>query len=302
MVVQRRGPVWTSLEMLLMGGLLGLAFVGLYFRWFHTQHQISASAMQDWGHAYIIPLISGYMIWLKRGELAKLRPTVFWPGLPPLMLGIVAYFFFVGTRFTGGHMIQGWAMLLTLFGTVLLVLGPQVMRRLFLPISFLILGITISEMVMIRLTFPLQLIASQGSHVILTVIGTLAGFGVDVAGNQITLYTASGVPIPLSVAEACSGMRMVIAFFALGAALALLTLPQWWQRIALMLLAIPVAIFLNIIRVTVLGLVSLADQQLASGEAHSFIGTLLLVPGLFLFLGIGWILKRVIKPAPGAHA
>ena len=175
------------------------------------------------------------------------------------------------------------------------------MRYLFLPIAFLIFGITISQMVMLRLTFPLQLIASQGAYAVLSVIGALAGFSADVGGNSITLIDSSGKAIPLNVAEACAGMRMVIAFFALGAAMALLTLPAWWQRVVLLMLAAPVAILLNIGRVSVLGLLSLADPNLAAGEAHTLIGTLLLIPGLLLFMFIGWSLKKVVTPT-GAGA
>jgi exosortase len=294
--VKRAQPGWTSPETILMGSLLAVSFAGLFFRWFWRQHLFSAGAMQDWGHAYIIPLISGYLIWMRRQELASVRPTVFWPGLAPMLLGIMSYFFFVGARVTGGHMIQGWAMLLTLFGVVLLMAGPRAMRHLFLPVAFLVFGITISEMVMIRLTFPLQLVASQGAYVVLSVIGALTGFTADLAGNNITVISSSGAAVPLSVAEACSGMRMVIAFLALGGALALLTLPHWWQRVVLMLTAAPVAILLNIGRVSVLGVASLANPEFARGEAHMLIGQLLLVPGLFLFLAIGWALKRVVKP------
>jgi exosortase len=294
--VQRRILSWSSPEMLTMGALLGLAFGALFFRWFWRQHLFSSSAMQDWGHAYFIPLISGYMIYLNRAQLAKIRPEVFWPALAPLVLGIMSYFFFVGARVKGGHMIEGWAILLTLFGVVLLVCGPRAMRYLFLPIAFLMFGITISQMVMIQLTFPLQLIASQGAYGVLSVVGAIAGFTADVGGNSITLIDSAGRQIPLNVAEACSGMRMVIAFFALGAAMALLALPSWWQRVVLLMLAAPVAILLNVGRVSVLGLLSLADPNLASGEAHSLIGTLLLVPGLLLFLFIAWSLKKVVTP------
>jgi exosortase len=295
--VQRRDLAWTDPETILMGGLLLAAFVGLFFRWIWAQHLFSMEAPADWGHAYFIPLISGYMIWQKRAELAKIRPQAFWPGLAPLALGMVSYFFFVGARVTGGHMIQGWAVVLSLFGLALLFAGPKAMRHLFLPIAFLVLGIKISEQIMIRLTFPMQLIASQGAYGMLSVLGAMFGFTVDVAGNNLTMTSASGKQIPLSVAEACSGMRMVIAFIALGAATALLSLKDWWQRVLLLLLTIPVAIFLNVIRVAVLGLLSLADEKLAAGEAHTFIGTLLLIPGLFLFLGVVWALKRVVKPA-----
>jgi exosortase len=295
--VQRREVSWSDPESLLMGGLLLAAFIGLYFRWFWAQHLFSVEAPADWGHAYFIPLISGYMVWLKRDALARIRPQPFWPGLAPLALGIASYFFFVGARVTGGHMIQGWAVVLSLFGVMLLVGGPRAMRHLFLPIAFLVLGIKISEQIMIRLTFPMQLIASEGAYGILSVLGAATGFSVDLLGNTITMTSPSGKQTPLSVAEACSGMRMVIAFIALGAATALLSLKEWWQRVLLLLLTVPVAIFLNIIRVAVLGLLSLANEKLAAGEAHTFIGTLLLIPGLFLFLGVVWALKRVVRPA-----
>jgi exosortase/archaeosortase family protein len=98
-------------------------------------------------------------------------------------------------------------------------------------------------------------------------------------------------------------MRMVIAFLALGAAVAVLACSEWWQRILLILLATPIALLLNVVRVVVLAMLSLIDPDLATGDVHMLIGTLLLVPGLFLFLGVVWALNRVIaddEPTAGA--
>ena len=59
------------------------------------------------------------------------------------------------------------------------------------------------------------------------------------------------------------------------------------------------AIGLNVVRVAVLGFLTvLVDPELASGEAHMIIGTLLLVPGLGLFLLLVWILNRVVSDEP----
>lgn len=293
------GP-WLTPEMGLMGGLLLLAFAGLFFRWFYVQHLMSSSMMEDWGHAYFIPLISGYLIWQRREALATIRPEIFWPGLAPFLLGIMAYFFCVaGIK---NHMLQGFSIILTLFGMTLLILGPKAMRYLFLPIAFLGFGITISEMIMIQLTFPLQLIASQGGYIALSIAGLLGGFNVDVSGNVITLVTSSGQTVPLNVAEACSGMRMVVAFFALAGVAALVGCPFWWQRVVLVLMAAPVAILLNIGRVAVLGVLSIFDAELASGQAHTLIGTILLVPGLLLFIGVVWTLNRIMPAAPSSGA
>ncbi|MFN0131842.1 MAG: exosortase/archaeosortase family protein [Phycisphaerales bacterium] len=275
-------------------GAVVVAFVGLFFRWFYVQHLNSSTHVQDWGHAYLVPLFSGYLVWQRREELRRIPIEGFWPGLAPVLLGLASYFFcVVGIK---NHMLQGFSIVLTIFGLCLLLLGPRMMRLLFVPIAFLCLGITVSEIIMITLTFPLQLLASQGGYVGLSVIGALGGFTADVSGNTITVVGSSGFTFPLNIAEACSGMRMVVAFAALGAATAVLSTTIWWQRVVLVLMAPIVAIFLNILRVIILGLLSFIDTKLASGEAHTFIGTVLLIPGLFLFLGIVWMLNKA-QPA-----
>jgi exosortase len=278
--------------------VLTAAFVALFYRWMWAQAQHSAGAMEDWGHAFVIPLISGYMLWQQRAKLTSIPPTTFWPGLAPMLLGIMCYFFFIAG--VGNHMLQGFSMILTLAGMTLLVLGPRLFGIVFLPISFLIFAVTIAEQVMIKLTFELQHVAAVGAWLVLRIAGAIAGFPVDINGN--TLYVGTNAQ-GMNVAEACSGMRMVIAFVALGAAVAIFSCKHWWQRVALILLASPVAVFNNILRVAVLGLLSLKWPNLTVGDAHMLIGTALLVLGLGIFMGIQWVLNRiVVEPAPSEGA
>ena len=193
------------------------------------------------------------------------------------------------------HMMQGVSMILTIQAIALLVAGPKIFRHLFLPIAFMIFSVTLSEQIMIKVTFQLQLIASKGAWVMLSVIGSVFGFLVDLDGNTLSVGGNK-----LNVAEACSGMRMVVAFYALAAAVAVLGCRHWWQRVALLLLAAPVAIFMNVIRVAVLGLLSLGNVNLAAGEAHMLIGTLLLIPSLALFLAVVWTLNKLVDEEPAA--
>lgn len=275
-----------------MSGCLAVAFVAVFHRWIWSQHLISKSSLQDWGHAYAIPFISGYLLWQHREAFARVRKAAFWPGLAPLLLGIVAYFFcLVGIK---NHMLQGFSMILTLFGVVLLMIGPAAMRFTFLPIAYLVFAVTISERIMIDMTFKMKLLAAQGAWFVLSIVGAVLDFQTDLRGNVLEIVTSSGKIIPLDVAEACSGVRMVIAFVALGAAVALISCRLWWQRAALLVLAVPVALLMNIIRVALLGVLSLIDPGLAEGDAHMLIGTLLLIPGLGLFMAVVWSLNRVV--------
>ena len=281
-------------------GIIGAAFIWSFYRWFLTQTIFSTEELQDWGHAFAIPLFSGYLIWRDRVRLKNTPVAVFWPGLLPFLLGLFMYFYMlVAVR---NHMLQGASMILTLFGIVLFLAGPAVMRIAFIPIAFLVFMVTISERIMIAVTFKLQQIAADGSYVMLSLIGAIGDFTVDIAGNTITIITASGTQMPLNVAEACSGMRMVIAFLALSGAVALVSCRFWWQRTALILLGVPVSILMNMVRVAVLGLLMLVDPELAAGDAHMLIGTVLLIPSLALFLGVVWVLNHIVTDPNEAAA
>ena len=278
----------------MMSGWIGISFIALFYRWFYQQGKISLAHPEDWGHAFVIPLIAGYMIWQHREKIVSTPTALFWPAVVPFVLGIQAYAY--NLFMIRNHMLQGMSLILTLGALVLWMVGPRVFKHLFLPIAYLLLMITIAEEIMLAVTFKLQLIASQGSWLMLSLIGNPFGwFSVDIDGNTLMIVTNAGEMLPMNVAEACSGMRMVVAFYALAIAVALMGSPQWWQRIGLILLAGPVAVFMNIIRVTVLGLLMLVNPDLASGDAHTVIGTLLLIPSLMLFLGMAWMLNRLVS-------
>lgn len=289
---KRSGGLSTSAWIMI--AVLAAGIIGMYFRWFLKQHDYSWHALQDWGHAYVIPGLSIYLIWLKRAEIMAETIRPFWPALSTFLLGLMCYvFFIVGVP---NHMFQGVALVLTLQSLSLFLLGPRIFRHLFLPIALLVFAVTISQQVMDNITFRLQLIASQGAWFVLSIFGGLFNFNVDLEGNTLTVAGNK-----LNVAEACSGMRMVVSFFALAAAVSLLGCKHWWQRVALMLLAGPVAILMNIVRVAVLGLLSLYNMNLAAGEAHMMIGTLLLLPSLLLFMSVVWALNKIVddEPSPG---
>ncbi len=265
---------------------LAIGLIALFYNWFLKQNKHSFGN-EDWSHAYIVPLISGYVLWRSRERIEKLRPEIFWPGALPLAMGVACYYFF--TVGYSNHMFQGFSLVLTIFGIVLLLLGPRMLPLVTFPIAYLGFGVTIAEMVMLKVTARLQEWASWGSHLLLNIIG----FTTERLGNTLTIITDRG-EFPLNVADACSGMRMVVAFFALGAAVAFLSCKHWWQRIALLMLVGPIAIFVNVLRVTTLGIASVYNAELSKGEAHMFIGVLWLLPAFLLFMSVVWALNKMV--------
>lgn len=268
-----------------------IAFLVVSYRWFMTQHAFSAGALEDWGHAYIVPVVGAYYIWIHRRDIIKTTSKVYWPGLAVVLLGFVTYLYFL-LAFPN-HMFQGFALVLMVAGLVLLLGGTKVFGVLFFPVAYLALGITISDQVMTQLTWPLKQFAAVGGYLLLQLLQ------VDVTrppgSNVITVYPGHGKPpVPLNIEDACSGMRMVIAFIALGGAVAFLSCKLWWQRIALLLLTVPVSLGMNIVRIGVLGVVGLIDADMAGGDSHSVIGMILLFPSLGLFMGCVWLLNRAV--------
>jgi len=289
--------------------LLTAAFVGVFWHWFYKQNRWCQENLQDWGHAYVIPLISGFLVYRDWEYYKREKPVTFWPGMLAVLSGLACYLFFKAGL--PNHMLQGAAMLLTLSGMVLTVCGPRIFSLAFMPIAFLVFGITISESIMISITFKLQNIAATGGATLLGLLAPIFGYTSSLSGNTIDIVTSDGTAIPLGIAEACSGMRMVIAFVALAGAVALLSCPEWWKRVAVLLVSLPVAISMNVVRVAVLGIASLWNSEFARGDAHIFIGTVLLIPGLGLFMLAVWSLDRIfvedkaasksVKPLPASR-
>jgi len=101
-------------------------------------------------------------------------------------------------------------------------------------------------------------------------------------GNVILLNEAS-----LGIVEACSGLRMLVVFFALSTAVALVARRPFWERVFLVFSAIPIALFTNVVRITATGVA----YETVGGETGQFIfhdlAGWLMMPLALALLGIG---------------
>jgi len=300
----KSGRVWTV--------VLGLAFI-LLFQHFIRRMGMTGLQSGDWSHILVVPFISIYYIYINRDRiLAQPRRVCLW-GLP--LLVVFSTIFIMGSTYQAlrNDMLQGYSMIIALFGLLLLLFGPKVMKTLLFPVIFLGFGVKVSQAFWSYVASVLLYIAARGSVVLLNMLSPLTDMHASVRGSTIDLdYVYQGVATqtPLNVAEACSGMRMLMAFLALGAALAFLFPRRWWQRVALILLTVPIAIFVNILRISILALLYLIDPSYAQGQFHIFIGMLMLIPAAGMLMFVGWCLEKVVvgeyqppapKPLPHHH-
>ncbi len=247
----------------------------------------------DWSHILIVPFVSLYYLHLKREDIKRTPKRVFWPALLLTLVGILIYA--AGVYPIRNDMIQGYALILSLLGLSVFIVGPRMLVHLLFPLGFLMFGVKVSDRFWDQIAFQMQQIAASASGFVLQALALVLPFSVQIEGNKLGLTPNNAADINwLNIAEACAGLRMLMAFMALGVAMAFLTVRPWWQRILICIATVPVAIVVNVGRVTVLGLFAgLGYPELAKGDVHTFIGILMLIPAAGLFWLLGWIMNNL---------
>lgn len=261
----------------------GAGFKGVGYAW----------ADPDWSHALIIPLISIYFIYQHREELLKAVPKTNWFGLVLVIAGICGYW--LGIYPIQNDMAKGYSMILSLGGLVLMLGGWQVARLVWFPIFYLVFIIKVSDGAWKYVANPLQDIAASAAGVLLDTFGGFLNIHAEIVGNQITIFhKGEAIDPPMNVAEACAGLRMLTTFIALGFAVAYLARRPWWARLIMVLSTIPVAVMVNIGRVSVMGFLYPFKPEWTKGDSHIFIGMLMLIPAAGVFMLIGWVLNKLV--------
>jgi len=246
----------------------------------------------NWSHGFLIPLFSLYFLYTRRDELfAAPRRICMW-GLALLGLGIFTVLagVYIYESFWKGYWFSHIGIIITIMGLVLYLAGPSVLKTVWLPIAFLIFMMPIPGTTYGRIALPLQNLAALASAKILTIFGVV----ITQKASELSLVTVSGASRELTVAEACSGVRMLVAFMALGVAMAYLDDKPIWQRVTLVLMGVPIAVASNVLRVVITATAYVWDKpDFGSGFMHSFTGMLMLIPALAMLWGLGWLLRRL---------
>ena len=230
--------------------------------------------VDDYSHGFLIVPLALWFAYERKNILASVKMEGSWWGLVPLAIGAVSLAVGrLGVELTT----MRWGFVFTLNGLVLLLLGVRAYRTLAFPLLFLFLMVPLPQSVVNTIAFPLQLIASKFA------VSSLHAFGIPalLEGNIIHLAKSE-----LFVAEACSGLRSLMALITLGVVFAYLSRRSMWQRALLVASAIPIAIVVNAIRVALTGfLAQYAGQEIATGPLHDFQGLITFSVALVILMG-----------------
>ena len=242
----------------------------------------------NWSHGFIIPLFSLYLLYARRDELfAARRRACVW-ALPLVLLSIfsiIVSFYPIRTMW-----FCQLSMIALLFSVVLYLGGIEVIRITWLPILFLVFAMPVPDMLYTRISVPLQELAGKCASGVLQI----AGVQIAVRASSLVITSLTGRQYGLTIAEACSGVRSLMAYVALGVAWAYLENRPIWQRMILVASAVPIAIFCNVIRVTITCSMYVWDRpELGKDFMHEFTGMLVMIPAVLMFWGLGKLLERL---------
>lgn len=241
----------------------------------------------DMGHGFFVPVIAAYIAWQHRDELLStpLQPS-YW-GIPVLIWG--AFQLTIGNL--GAELfLQRTSILFTIVGAIWLVCGTRILRILTFPLCLLIFMVPIPAVIYNQITFPLQIFASTVAEVTLNLIGLPAlreGNVLELANNK------------LSVVEACSGIRSLLSLTFLSLVYGYFFDQKAWIRPILLMGVVPIAIIANAARVTITGIISEYDKDLAQGIFHTLEGWVIFMIA-FALLGVlhqtvNWLYRTVQK-------
>jgi len=254
--------------MLALAALFGL----VYFRTFHALWT-TWTTNDNYSHGPLVPLVSAALIWARRRRLAALPLDGRAYGLA--VIGLACVVQVAGIR-SDVLTLQGWSVLLMLFGLSLALLGPGWTRALAFPLLFLVFMLTFPPLIMNQLSFALKEVTVR--------LSTRAAewLGASLLRDGMTLYLQGG---ELRVENPCSGLRSLLALLATGALFAGLLRASWGRRSLLFSLAIPAAMAANALRITLLIVVGhYGGVAAAGGWVHDASGILLYLVALAAFV------------------
>jgi len=254
------GAAWAAILILFRGDAADIAAI-----WWNSS---------TFNHCLLIGPLIGWLVWQRLPQLRALTPAAWMPGL--LLAGAGATGWLLGEA-GGIAFARHLGLLFMLQGAVVACLGKAVARGLAFPLFYALFLVPVGE----ELVPAMQTLTARIASALLALTGVSAHL------EGIFITTPVGY---FEVAEACAGVKFLIAMAAFGALVANVCFRSWPRRIAFIVLSILVPILANGVRAW--GTIYVAEQtgsiDFAASFDHVVYGGLFFAIVIALILGLGW--------------
>ena len=223
----------------------------------------------EYAHGYLVLIISLYLVYRQRRVLASLTPC---PSVTALPAIAAAALLWLAASLVDVLSLQSVALLLVILSLIWAVLGPRITRHLILPVLFIGFALPVWS--------PLAVVLQEVTTDVVFWLARLGG--VPVMREEHVLILPYG---RLSIEQACSGLRYLLAALTLGVLYANLNYSRLRTQVLVVLVAAGAAILANILRVFIvvyLAYVTRMQHPLVSD--HLSLGWMLFGGLVFLLL------------------
>lgn len=262
-------------------GLVGYLYLFMGKLYYFYGGYLTLEVGQMYSHAPLMPAVTAWLVWRKRFELFVAPRRQSWAGLALVVAALLLFFV--------GHKAIQWRLLIISMALLLWAIpfylwGWQVAKLLVFPIGILMLAVPIEAIS--ELSSPLKRFVSAMSATLLN----LGGVAVEQDGAR--LYSMPHGRFQLEVADACSGIRSLIALVTLATVYGYVSRDRLWQRWVLVVASVPLAMLGNLVRVTASGVVGSVYGQAAIGTFDKFSTYVVFLPAIAVLLLVDSLLDR----------
>lgn len=226
-----------------------------------------------YNHILFIPPIIAWLIAQRAPQVALIEPRAWWPGLFLFASALFLWLLGAVSDLNLARQLGAVGMLQT---AALVLLGPAVVRALLFPIAYAVFLVPFGE----ELVPALQMVTAW----ITIVLTRWSGISAEIDG--VFINTPAGL---FEVAEACSGVKFLVAMLALGVLVANVCFASWRRRAAFLAACVIVPILANGIRAW--GTIQVAQYrgiEFAAGFDHIVYGWVFFAIVMVLIFAVAW--------------
>jgi len=223
--------------------LVPLAFLLVsYYRVFGWLYERFTAPDTFYGHGFLVPLVSGYLLWQKRSHLTEI-PAIDLVGAFCALTGILVHMLGIWASIYG---LSAWALPLIIYGGLRVIAGKNANYALF-PVILLVFMLPLPVEFLNAATVPLR--------ETVTAVAVEMARMVDIPATRegFRILLPEGV---LSIDNPCSGLRSLIAFTAIGSVMAYTLNRNIFVKLLVVVNVLFVALFVNSLRVVSLTLIA----------------------------------------------
>ncbi|MCR9076109.1 MAG: exosortase/archaeosortase family protein, partial [bacterium] len=225
---------WSARHVVLVIPLLAAAIYAGFDQW--KDILMIASKDEEASHIFLVIPIAVWLVWIRRVRFRRCPPRPSWVGFVMIIAGYLLITVSLRTAFQAG--LHGGAVLMAV-GAIIAVVGTQVAANFFPAVAILALLVPIPGNLRLAIAGPLQNATAR----VTTGMLEMMGFYVERSGNLVNIND-----MPVAVAEACNGMRMVFALLLVAYAFAFTVPLRNSVRLVVLLLSPVAAIICNVLR------------------------------------------------------